>query len=57
MAKHQGVVVPLLPTVVGKDKIAFYFSFLLIPDNEYLGEKKTQKIIIIPSLIFGKRPY
>jgi hypothetical protein len=47
-AKHQGVVAPLLPTVVGKDKIVFYFSFLLIPNTEDLEKKKKQKILIIP---------
>lgn len=53
-AKHQGVVAPLSPTVVGNDKIVCCFSFLLIPDTEDLGEKNTENFHP-PSLIFGKR--
>lgn len=51
MAKHQGVVVPL-----GKDKVIFYFSFLLRPDTEDLGGKKPEKPYS-PSSVFGKSLY
>lgn len=36
MAKHHGAVVPL-----GKDKVIFYFSFLLRPETEDLGGEKA----------------
>lgn len=41
MAKHHGAVVPL-----GKDKVIFYFSFLLRPETEDLGEKKNKKALL-----------
>lgn len=47
MAKHHGAVVPL-----GKDKVIFYFSFLLRPETEDLG-KKTQKSLTLPVQYLG----
>lgn len=41
MVKHQGAAVSL-----GKDKVIFYFSFLVRPDTEDLGEKKTENLTI-----------
>lgn len=52
MAKHHGAVVPL-----GKDKVIFYFSFLLRPETEDLGGEKKTKKPYSRSSIFGKSLY